>query len=129
MEKNSKKKPTGNVRQRPKTDDEWLREAPPGIRAAVQNARAAEARERAELVDRLVENVADPEAREQLAEKLLQKPIDELQDLTALVPQREAPAPLSLNYSGQGGGSSVANRAKLTRMGLPSEYLPPDKKS
>lgn len=130
MEENSKKKATKNQRflVRKQTDEEWLASAPPGIRAVVQNAMAVESQQREELVSLLTENVEDDATREKLSTRLAGKPLDELRELTALLPQRatiEAPA---MNYSGMAAGSSpTSNKSRLTPVGLPCEYLPPEK--
>jgi hypothetical protein len=75
------------------TDEDWLRNAPPGIRQAVQNALIVESRERALLIDQIVANVHDEDKERKLRQKLAKVPLEDLRDMLAIAPKREAPRP------------------------------------
>ena len=78
--------------------DELMGKLPPSYRTIVQNAVAVDARERRRLIDELTVNVEDDEAEKRLRTRLERKSVEELKDLVALTPKKEAPRPS--NYFG-----------------------------
>lgn len=97
--------PTGN---RELTMNEWLQAMPPEARSVWQNAVEIEKRERATLVGKLTANVTG-DARTRLTKRLNGKPLDELRDLLAMVPE---PAPTADDYPayyGAAGGPPTTN--------------------
>lgn len=93
------------VAARPATFQEWMDAAPPEVRAVVQNAQAAEARERQGLLAQLTFNTP-AEKREALLARLRQKPLADLRDMAELLPAAQDPAPrhMAPDYSGAAGG-------------------------
>jgi len=76
------------------TANQWLASAPAEIQSAVRNAMAIEHRERQFLVEKIVANAGDN--KERVAKRLLNKPLDELQDLASLInPKQQAAEPFS----------------------------------
>lgn len=71
---------------KPVTAAEWLATAPPEIQGAVRNSMAIEQREKTALVARLTANVTDAAAKQAHQTRLMQKPVEELTDLVALLP-------------------------------------------
>ena len=90
-------------------EDDWIRRAPPGIRAAVQNAMSIEQKEKEDLVASLTANMADEVARRRLSDRLLDKSLSELRDLAALTPASASSPPA--NYAGQ---AAPATNQKLS---------------
>lgn len=72
------------------SERDWMAMAPPSIRSAVVNAQKAELKEKQEIVKKLVANCADPDKRKSKAKLLINKSVDELNELLELVPP---PAP------------------------------------
>ena len=76
------------------------------LRATLNTAKEIEQKERTELVQRLVGNVADDAERQAAGKTLLAKPLEELRLLAKLLPTRAPqaqPAP-TFNYVGAAGG-------------------------
>jgi hypothetical protein len=97
--------PIGTVGQTVKrakypTDTDWLKAAPPGVRAMVENAVAIENRERNQIIDQLTANVEDTEARLRLKDRLGEKSLEELRDLQALTRQEGGSSKRAANYVG-----------------------------
>jgi hypothetical protein len=95
--------------------EEWLETAPPAIRSAVENAMAIEAREKQELIDALIADVAD---KGPVTNVLKTKTLDELRTLQALAPKRA-----TANWAGSAGSRSVYNApAKVEPLKSPDAY-------
>lgn len=101
-----KPEPVANEPAKPKTLDEWLEDAPPEVRIAVNNSLAIEKAEKDTLVAQLTENMQG-EGKQAVVSLLSQKPLDELRLLTALAPQ-PAPQP-AMQPSYFGAAAPVAN--------------------
>lgn len=88
-------------------------------------------RQKAELADRLVENVADNAAKVAHRERLMTRSLEDLRQDVSLLPQRiETPAAAS--YAGAAGSAqpiatNEAQQDSFAEFGLPSEYIPGDK--
>lgn len=74
----------------PQTEAEWLESAPEGIRRAVQNAIAIEAKQRAEIIEGITANV-EGDAKTDLAAELDKMPLDALQKFAVLNSKKEEP--------------------------------------
>jgi hypothetical protein len=86
---NTDKGTQGKGEQKEMTDAEYLATLPPNMRSAVQNAMRIEQREKAALVEKLVANApfaADAAKRKAHTTRLLEKPLEELEELVALIP-------------------------------------------
>lgn len=83
------------------TDNEWFEQAPPGIRAAVQNAVRIETREKQLIVNRLTAHMVDGDPKTAAIAKLMSKPIDDLMERESMMPK---PAPTANN---EGTGTST----------------------
>ena len=66
--------------------NEWMQAAPPDVREAVQNSLVIVKREQSAIVQKLVANVANAETKKTLAARLMQKPLEELRDMLAMIP-------------------------------------------
>jgi hypothetical protein len=73
------------INEKPKTAQEWLAEAPPEIRSAVNNAMDFERRQKDELIKRVTKNERNPFSKEWLNSKSL----EELQGLATLASNQE----------------------------------------
>jgi len=73
-------------------EEQWIRGAPPRIRSLVENAIAVERRERDNIIDQLVANIADSSDRYRLRERLDNKSVEELRDLLEIAIQRQPTA-------------------------------------
>lgn len=71
------------------TEDEILEQLPPALRSRVLNATVIENQEKQKLIAELTENL-DEEVERKLNARLQRKSLDELRDLQALAPRREA---------------------------------------
>ncbi len=108
---------TGEVKKMTKNQEKPLTERLSPEELQVWNtAVRVHDRERASIVNRLVVNVADPEQKKVLFNKLAKKDINELQEMLALLPPPPAnnynrQPELAVNYFGAAGGleSVVAN--------------------
>lgn len=78
------------------SDEDWIKSAPPSVRAAVQNAMVIENRERRKLIDELTANIVDEDAERRLRSRLQNKSLDELRELLMLAPKKDTRA----NYFG-----------------------------
>jgi hypothetical protein len=96
---------------KPPTINEWLAAMPPEARGVWDNAVAIERRERTALVDRLVANVQG-EPKQALAKRLSGKPLDELRELTALLPPPAEPQQAAAPHYWGAAGAPAANAAK-----------------
>lgn len=94
---------------KPKTAAEWLAEAPPEIRSAVQNAQRVEAAEKAAIVAKLTANLSD-EQKPAVAAVLNAKPLDELRTLELLAPAAPV-TPTQPDYLGSVGGGAPTRNA------------------
>lgn len=88
------------------TEEQWLAQAPPSIRAGVLNAKAIVEQERNHLVERLCANAADKAGAAKIYAKLS---LEELWSLAANTAPVAAPAFGLPSYLGQGGSGSVVN--------------------
>jgi hypothetical protein len=96
---------------KPPTINEWLAAMPPEARGVWDNAVQIERRERTALVDRLVANVQG-EPKQALAKRLSGKPLDELRELTALLPPPAEPQVPAVPHYWGAAGAPAANAAK-----------------
>jgi hypothetical protein len=106
--------------EKPQTADEWLAEAPSEVQSAVRNAMAIEKAEKVKLVQQLVANVKDEGERNRLGEGFMKKSLSDLKDVVKVLPP-EPEKPIA-NWAGAA-GQGESTPPKLTRVGLPSEYL------
>ncbi len=86
--------------------EDWMQNAPASVRAEWQSAQVVNARERRKLIDELTANL-DEEQEQRVRGRLEKKGVEELRDLLALAPRREAPRP---NYFGSQGATPTGNR-------------------
>lgn len=91
--------PVANEKTEPQTTEEWLETAPEGVREAVVNSDRILQRERTALVEQLTANVKGEEPKKRLYERLQTKPVDELRDMLALLPEPVDTTP-AVNYGG-----------------------------
>jgi len=107
----------------PLTNEEVMAALTPEMREDLAFARAEKARQKTALIERLTANIEDDTQKAALNKRLQSKPIDELQDLLALAPQKVEDQDAGVqNYSGMAAGSGpVANKGQLTYVGMPSE--------
>jgi len=112
------------IPEKPKTADEWLKEAPAEVQSAVRNAVSVEKAEKQKLAERLTANVKDEQVRVKQIERLVLRGLEDLRaDVDLLPPEKTEHV---ANYEGAFTGSPAGNRIQLTPMGLPEEYLPED---
>lgn len=110
-EANSKAKPAQNARAWKGLDD-WLKDpasAPQEVKELVKNGIKVDRREKRKLVQQLLGNVRDDNKRKLLANRYMAKPLDELEELVSLIPQRadnrrEEDDDFVPSYVGAGGG-------------------------
>ena len=109
---------------KPQTTEEWLaaQHAPAEIQSAVRNAIDIEAREKDQLVTRLVKNVKGSEQRlAGLRQYLAGQTLESLRQLAYLVPE---PEPVTANYAG---APQVTDRQRdegsFAPFGLPADYI------
>jgi len=107
----------------PLTNEEVMAALTPEMREDLAFARAEKARQKTALIERLTANIEDDTQKAALNKRLQSKPIDELQDLLALAPQKVEDQDAGVqHYSGMAAGSGpVANKGQLTYVGMPSE--------
>lgn len=84
--KNKEKK----VENTEKTEQDWMAQAPASVREDLAFASNEKAKQKRALVKRMTANVSDDTARGKLTEKLMAKPLDELQELSILAPPEKA---------------------------------------
>lgn len=103
------------------TEEEWLAQAPEGVREDLAFAHNEKAKQKQEIITHLVANVVE-EQKQELIENLEAKSVEDLQRLTLLVPKpKETP---TANWSGAAGAASIANAEdKFADFGLPHEYI------
>ena len=85
-------------------------------------------RQKAELADRLVENVADNAAKVAHRERLMTRSLEDLRQDVSLLPQR-VETQTAASYAGAAGGAQTmaANAEKnFEPFGLPEDYVPKD---
>lgn len=110
-------------RSKPKveTEEEWLKNAPPGITATVNFARRIETKEKSKAVAALTQHVTNAEQKKALAAKLMAKPLDDLLERVAMLPSlatNQVPAegtdedPIA-NYLGAGGTGAPPAKSTL----------------
>lgn len=113
---------------KPQTNDEWLATAPADIQNTLRNAMEIEQREKTELINKLLVNVAkeDQQAR---GEGLQNRSLPELRDILSLMPAVTTKPPI--NWTGAGGGSEtpnpVTNEADFAPWGMERERARLDK--
>lgn len=99
-----------NHRNGPKTVDEYLAEAPPQIIELLDTANRITQNAKKEVVQQLVANVADPKRRQIVGNKLMSKPLPELEEMLELrgptVNQRPRQ---QVMYFGAQGGPPIVN--------------------
>lgn len=101
-------------------EDDWLNKAPASIRSVVSNAMAVERAEKKKIVDVLTANISDEDTDKRLTARLMSKSLEELRDLAALAPAKEAPRP---NYFGA--AAPLANLRPLVDNRQDDILLPP----
>ncbi len=128
-------KPTGNEEKKvdekkvtsekkPITNEELLAAMTPEMKANLAFGSKGRAQWRAEAIERITANVEDEDAKAKLARKLEASSDELLDDMVLVLPKKEE-THAAADYSGAAVGGPVANKAKLTYMGLPDEYLEP----
>lgn len=68
--------------------EEWVRNAPPRLRAELQSATVIVEREKRRLIEELTANITDEEVERRIVSRLASKTLDELRDLVALSPKQ-----------------------------------------
>ncbi|MDB4786197.1 DUF2213 domain-containing protein [bacterium] len=102
--KEEKEETIENEEKEPMTDDQWLEAAPPGIKSVVSNAMAWEDGERQRIINVIVNGKTDTQ-KEILTNRLKDKTIGELKDLSLIIPEEKEEAKIPVpSYI----GSSVA---------------------
>ena len=71
---------------KPKTDEEWLAEAPDSIQNTLRYAEEIETREKQHIITQIVANVEDDKQKTVLVNRLKDKDLAELRDLAILAP-------------------------------------------
>lgn len=94
---------------KPKTDEEWLSEAPEHLQNTWRYAQEIEAREKEHIVSRIVANVEDDKQKTVLVNRLKDKDLAELRDLAILAPQAKEEERLPVSFMGAQ-GAPVANQ-------------------
>ncbi len=98
---------TKNEVVEPKTEAEWLAEAPASVQNMLRNAKQIEDEKKGELITQIVANVEDEKKKAAVVNQLKDKDLDELRILTSLVP---APDPVAnVNYVGAQGSIPIEN--------------------
>ena len=75
-------------KNKPRTDEEWLADAPAEIREDLNFARNEKARQKAEIIGKLIANVGDDDKSTQI-ERLQKRSIEDLNADLALLPEPE----------------------------------------
>ncbi len=76
---------TNETKDKPQTTEEWMKSAPGEVQSAVRNAMDIETKEKSQIIEQMTTNVDDG-SKELVVKRLQAKPLDELRDLSALVP-------------------------------------------
>lgn len=74
--------------QKPLTDEEFIANAPPGVRAMLERMMDLEAKEKAQVIRKITANVADEDERKRYEKRLAGKELSELNDIAALIPEK-----------------------------------------
>ena len=115
IEEPVKNEEKSNKEQKPQTTEEWLNSAPEEVRNTLKYAKDIENKEKALLINKLTANVSDG-AKATLSERLQSKPLDELQDLVLLVPEKETP---TANYAGASSPTGNTKKSESRGSGIP----------
>lgn len=133
------KVPTGNKGipvaplAKPLSDAEFLKIAPPSLKATLNRLSQMESREKARLIGLLTANVAE-EQRETISKLYQQMPVENLETLVAALPlveneyngyERELPPQHSQSYLGLGSGFPTGNRGGSDKIDKDDLLLPP----
>ena len=106
--------------EKPQTAEEWFKSAPAEIQSAVQNAVRIEQREKDALIEKLIAN-QDDAAKEVLKKRLASKSLEELADLSLLVPEKVEEPTSNVSFFGASGGAPVTNnKVTVEPLSLPS---------
>ena len=108
--------PVDNTPKEPLTDEEWMAQASPNVRAAVQNAMQITQREKDELIQRLTANLEGAD-KTKVFDRMKDKELDELRDLVLLAPEAAKP---TANYF----GASTPTAPATNKQDEPDEELP-----
>lgn len=92
-------KPTGN------SAEEWLKTAPPEIKKLVENSLKVEKEKKTKLIERLVANCPNNEAKTRLTANLQSKSLEELEDYALMLPTEDTEV-----FTGNFLGASVPQR-------------------
>lgn len=105
------------------TVEEWEASMPPQARAIWDTAKKAEERERRTVVNRLVVNVADPEKRKAISNKLMKKTLPELVEMLEIaqpVQNQKVKLPDPVFIGANANDSLAVNRNEDDVLPLPS---------
>lgn len=107
--------------KKPQTDEEWMETAPPGIQSAVRNAMDIEAREKEQLIGKLIANL-DEAAGKQVREALEDQSLSYLRAFSVLAPKPKTAQP---SYLGAAGATQNIKTTEdsFASFGLPHEYI------
>ena len=126
-EENGKKEEenvANNESQKPLTEEEWLASAPTGVQEDLEFARNERARQKQDLVTRLVANVKDVQEQARISTNFMKMTLNQLQDLAITIPEEKKPTP---SYMGAATPATrqVTNSAEadFAPFGTPDEYL------
>lgn len=100
---------TNTKKDKPKTAEEWMAEAPIEIRRAVTNALELEQAERDRLTRAIIENADDDETKARLQKHTEGLSMDTLRDFAALHKASQSARPPVHNYVGAGAPAGVTN--------------------
>lgn len=103
------------------TDEQWMNQAPPRIRSAVQNAMNIEQRERTFLINRLTGHLPEGDVKKRLLTRYATKDLSELSDILAgmpSVPVGNSFNPIPTNNQGNGGMGSGEDEPMPLFMGF-----------
>lgn len=105
---------------KPKTEEEWLKDAPESVRNTLSYARQIEEEQRQKIIGTIVANVAE-DKRDAKREYLATKSLTELRELEDLMPAPAQPETRSRipNYAGAAGPTGNTERKKRTPMETP----------
>lgn len=90
-----------------KTAEEWLSEAPPEVRAVIQDGLQASQRQKQQLVDRLTANISDAGEKKIKNDRLITKSLTDLQDMVDALPPVQQPSGFGYQLPAPNYGGSV----------------------
>jgi hypothetical protein len=101
-----------NETPEPKTEEEWLAEAPPSIQATLNFAKKVEDGAKETLVQRIAGSIEGDKQRETVVNQLRTESLDKLQVLEALAtPAVQETQMIAPSYAGQAGPAPLVNKA------------------